>query len=295
MQLNDLLIGASIDPKRTLILRHRPTEPAFRKVLPHLAGEHLELLNAYQSYQGPILEKSIQKLIGGWIVALLAHGAGRAIYVGTYLISGAAPETRAEFWARPDNLTLRDLGCGGFTDDEGRDSIVRFDLRLTDALAEWRGKLIVGWPPPERGWYRRAANDKNIMPVLAIREESAFSVDIPDWREMDYSWAELAILPERVRTALAQWRGIYLIWDESDGKSYVGSAYGAANILGRWENYAATGHGGNTLLRQRDPRRFRFTILQRVSPDLEDRDVISLESSWKARLHTRAPFGLNEN
>jgi hypothetical protein len=37
-------------------------------------------------------------------------------------------------------------------------------------------------------------------------------------------------------------------------------------MLGRWRNYAAHGHGGNKLLRERDPKSFRFTILQRVCP-----------------------------
>ena len=98
-----------------------------------------------------------------------------------------------------------------------------------------------------------------------------------------------------MRTALEQWRGIYLIWDKSDGLAYVGSAYGQMNILGRWTGYAETGHGGNKHLRKRDPSNFWFTILQRVSPDLEDAEVIRLENTWKARLHTRTPHGLNEN
>lgn len=38
----------------------------------------------------------------------------------------------------------------------------------------------------------------------------------------------------------------------------------------------------------------RFSILQRTSPDLEASEVIALEASWKARLHTRE-FGLNLN
>ena len=84
------------------------------------------------------------------------------------------------------------------------------------------------------------------------------------------------------------------IWDSSDGLAYVGSASGDTNILGRWEGYAATGHGGNKLLRERDPSLFRFTILQRVSPDLEIAEVIRLEATWKERLHTRER-GLNEN
>src|SRR5580692_6699558 len=84
------------------------------------------------------------------------------------------------------------------------------------------------------------------------------------------------------------------IFDTSDGKGYVGSAYGDSNLLGRWLEYAASGHGGNRLLQQRDPRQFRFTILQRVSPDERDDDVIRLEGTWKQRLHTRPPYGLNE-
>jgi hypothetical protein len=80
---------------------------------------------------------------------------------------------------------------------------------------------------------------------------------------------------------------------KSDGKAYVGSAYGDGNLLGRWLTYAASGHGGNSLLK-RDPKNFQFTILQRVSPDMEADEVIKLESTWKERLHTRQPFGLTE-
>jgi predicted nucleic acid-binding protein len=50
-----------------------------------------------------------------------------------------------------------------------------------------------------------------------------------------------------------------------------------------------------TQLRQRDQRTFEFTILQRVSPDMDATDVIELEGSWKRRLHTYAPYGLNDN
>ena len=57
----------------------------------------------------------------------------------------------------------------------------------------------------------------------------------------------------------------------------------------------AHGHGGNSLLRQRDPKNFQFSILQRVSPDMDARDLIQIENSWKKRLHTRSPEGLNDN
>jgi hypothetical protein len=115
------------------------------------------------------------------------------------------------------------------------------------------------------------------------------------WSEIDLTWSQLHVLPERWKHKLSEWRAIYYIFDTSDGKGYVGSAYGANNLLGRWLQYSATGHGGNRLLRHRNAHHFRFTILERVSPDMNAEDVIQLESTWKERLHTRAPYGLNEN
>jgi hypothetical protein len=112
----------------------------------------------------------------------------------------------------------------GFADEENRETILWFELALTDSYEQWKGKLIVGWPPPERAWWRRA--QRNEIPVLAILEESAIDGAMPDWKEIDLGWDELGILPACWRLALSQWRGIYLIFDQSDGKGYVGSAYG---------------------------------------------------------------------
>ena len=80
----------------------------------------------------------------------------------------------------------------------------------------------------------------------------------------------------------------------SIAKSYVGSAYGDENILARWRGYASSGHGGNVELKGRDPSKFQFSVLERVSPDMQPDDVIRLESAWKTRLGTR-DFGLNKN
>ena len=118
---------------------------------------------------------------------------------------------------------------------------------------------------------------------------------MPGWESLSIDWQQLGFLPLSWQSALAQWRGIYLIIDQSDGRQYVGSACGSENILQRWRDYARTGHGGNRDLRARDPRNFVFSILQRVSPDLPETDVISIENTWKARLRSRAPWGLNAN
>jgi hypothetical protein len=88
--------------------------------------------------------------------------------------------------------------------------------------------------------------------------------------------------------------GIYLIFDVSDAKGYVGSAYGSDNLLSRWSEYGASGHGGNKQLWNRIPENFRFSILQLVAQDMPADAVVVLEAAWKDRLHTRE-FGLNDN
>jgi hypothetical protein len=130
--------------------------------------------------------------------------------------------------------------------------------------------------------------------VTAILEDSALVPAVPSWNKMVFDWQTLRILPEGWKRELSRSRGVYYIFDTSDCKGYVGSACGADNILGRWLDYGATGDGGNTLLRGRDPESFQFSILQRVSPDEERGKVVELEGNWKRRLHTRS-HGLNDN
>lgn len=294
MNLNDLLRIKGVDPQHVLVLRHRPNAPELNKVLPWLAAERPDLFNAYQQTQGERVERAMQAMTGtGYVASFIGREPGKALFVGLYSIGGAKPLSREEFWHVPAYVELKGLGMRGFADESSLASVLWFDLALTDFYAHWKGRLIVGWPPPERSWWRRA--HRNEMPVVAVLEDSALDAAMPEWDEIEFTWEELSILPSRWKFALSQWRGVYYIYDTSDGKGYVGSAYGESNLLGRWLSYAAGGHGGNSLLRQRDPRNFRFTILQRVSPDLDASEVIRLEGSWKRRLHTRVPHGLNDN
>ena len=289
MDLNDLLRKKEIDPLGVLVLRHRPSEPKLNEVLPGLAAEKPDVFNAYQQTQGEKLEKTMTG--AAYVASFIGHEPGKALFVGLYSIGATKPLTREEYWEVPAYIEMKKFGMEGFGDD--RSSVLWFDLVPTEFYASWKGKLIVEWPPPERSWWRRA--HRNTMPVLAILEDSALVAAMPKWDNMALDWAKLSILPVRWRSALSQWRGIYYIFDTSDGKGYVGSAYGEGNLLGRWLGYAASGHGGNTLLRKRDPQHFRFTILELVSPGMDAKDVIRLEGTWKERLHTRQPHGLNDN
>lgn len=291
MNLNDLLMRNEIDPRQVLVLRHSPSERQLRKVLPWLAAERPDTFNAYQQTQGQKLEQTMKH--AGYVASFIGHGPGKALFVGLYSVGASKPLTVDKFWKVPAFVEMKAFGMRGFTGGDGRTSILWFDLKLTEFYAPWKGKLVVGWPPPERSWWRRA--HRNDMPVLAVLEESSLDAAMPEWDDMMLTWKELLVLPAPWRSALSQWRGIYYISDASDGKAYVGSACGNENLLGRWKAYSDNGHGGNRLLRKRNPDDFQFTILQRVSPDMDAADVIHLENTWKERLHTREPYGLNDN
>jgi hypothetical protein len=291
MNFSSLLIAKGLDPKDVLVLRHRPTEPKLNEVMPWLAAEKPDVFNAYQQTQGEKLERSMTR--AKYVASFLGREPGRALFVGFYEIGASHPLTAEEYWKVPAYVEMKAFGMRGFRPEGGRKSVLWFNLALTDFYADWKGKLIVGWPPPERSWWRRA--HKNDFPVIAVLDESVLVAAMPDWQQITLTWDQLAVLPARWQAALSQWRGIYFIFDTLVGKGYVGSAYGSANLLGRWRGYARTGHGGNRLLKGRDPKNFRFSILQRVSPDMDPDEVIRLEATWKDRLHTRDPFGLNDN
>jgi hypothetical protein len=100
-------------------------------------------------------------------------------------------------------------------------------------------------------------------------------------------------------TALANVAGVYVIVDTSDGRAYVGSAYGGGGIWQRWTAYAQTRHGGNRelqkLLEQKGighAERFQFSLLEVCDLNLSKEHVIGRESHWKNVLRSRE-FGLN--
>jgi hypothetical protein len=57
------------------------------------------------------------------------------------------------------------------------------------------------------------------------------------------------------KTALEHAKGVYLISDTSNGKRYIGAAYGAAGLWSRWGDYIETGYGDSEELRRLIRRR----------------------------------------
>jgi hypothetical protein len=130
----------------------------------------------------------------------------------------------------------------------------------------------------------------------------------PGINEINHSFSVLEKIFEVGRidwkAALMDLKAVYLITDTSNGKKYVGSAYGDTGLWSRWGCYIGTGHGWNDelvrLIRRRGlkyaRRNFNFSILEAMAKGTADDAVIGRESHWKQILLTRnRDHGYNRN
>ena len=291
MNLNDLLRNNNIDPKNVLAVRHRPPEAELRRELPLLAAEKPAVFNAYQQTQNTRLERRMQAMVGsGYLASFIGHEPRRALFVGLYSIVAARPLTFEEYRNKPEVQELGRLGVA-WARESPHQLVVWFELVLTDFYSEWKGRLSVSWRG-EIAFYQEALDRR--MTIVSLAEESVLD-EVPPWDELVLTWDRLKSLPRRWGDELRRQRAIYYIRDLSDNKGYVGAAYGTENLLGRWRDYGESGHGDNRLLLERDPRNFRFSVLEILKSDAKQADVAARETSWKKRLQTRAPYGLNAN
>jgi hypothetical protein len=269
-----------------VIVRHRPKEAKLNKILPWLVSERPDLFALYQSVQEPRAAPAFSRR--AYLASFIGLTPGSAVFAGLYQIGANRPLSDQEYRLVPGQQELFALGMSDRPSGPNR----QFDLTPVAGWKDWIGRLNVAWPGKELSWFRLA--EKNAMAVTAITEENRFVRSMPAWQDLALSWAELSLLPASWKARLAEWRGIYFVFDSQARLGYVGSAYGADNLLGRWLAYGRSGHGANARLRGIPPENLRFSILQRTSPDMPAGDVIALESSWKVRLNTR-DFGLNAN
>lgn len=287
MELNDLLRENDIDPGTTLVLRHAPKEPKLRENFPWIAQERPDLFNAYQSIQYAKTEAQMAK--ASFVASFIAQKNGKALFVAIYDNKGSTLVSNETWWALPEANELIRWGMSSASDP--RPEYRRFQLDETGILSDWKGRLIVDWPPPQINWSRWAKG--NCYPVHAIAEESKLLPKVPVWRELSLTFEQMAVCPPSWRAEISRWRGIYYIFDSVLQKGYVGAAYGDENIWGRWQTHLKKG-GDAVRLKQCDPKNFIFTVLTLTSHDEVDKEVIDLEKNWKKRLHT-IDYGLNSN
>ncbi len=162
------------------------------------------------------------------------------------------------------------------------------------------GRLIVEFKNKVQTVNRTAKSVINDCFVSQILPDTFDNDLFPGYDKVSISWDELkrVIEKDNWKTALQNQKGVYLMTDISNGKKYVGSAYGEHMILGRWRAYVKSGHGGNvglkTLTFDHIKKNFTYSILDIYKSTTNDQIIIERENWWKEILQSRK-FGYNEN
>jgi hypothetical protein len=287
-RLNNLLRSSGIDPQRTVILLHTPGERKLARLLPFLAAEEPLVLEAYQSVHSRPATATMRQR--DTIISFIRTETGRLALAGVFANRGVADRPTSELRAIPHmRRVIDEFGANSVLDDPTIKTWPYFTLVRLPQLSEYVGRLQIA--PRLTQTYARLA-EKLDAEIVELAAESVFVPPAPNWREFIVTGPEVRSLPRSWQVLLKEWRGIYLITDEADGQRYVGAAYGQENLLGRWIAHVAKDKGVTVQLRLRDPLSFRFSIIERVSPDMPAEDVIRLERTWMERLDT-IQYGLN--
>ena len=193
-------------------------------------------------------------------------------------------------------------------DDYG-DTEVGYKVELAEQFKELTGRLVIDFYRYSgmRGRAFCLETFINDMTVSSIKEKPYGGIDFPGYDNVLLPFNMLELLVKNQKqdwiTALSNIKGIYVICDKSNGKKYVGSAYGDAGVWSRWSWYATTGHGYNDELVELISKKgleyarenFQISLLEVSSMRTDDSSIIERESFWKEVLLTRTKYGYNKN
>lgn len=188
---------------------------------------------------------------------------------------------------------------------------VGYKLTLMDNYIEYRRRLIIRLKRPiGRDIYNKryisVQEDLDpeiyeVLPSQAIEDFPGYNNILLTHKQLQYIYRREA--PEW-KKQLSSVKGVYCITDTTNGKIYVGSAYGDyAGLWQRWENYANPLKltGGNKAfeeIKAKNPNyiidNFTYSILEILDPRTPDVEVIRRETFWKDVLKSKE-FGMNNN
>ncbi len=276
----DLLVARGFDPKcRSKLVRHQDKRYHIATLI---RDGWMDLYQAVQS----------RNVFGDcdYIVTFIGDGGTRAKLLGVYRVLASRASTPDDI---PQDAPFADLHF---------DSAYFYELEHQEQYADLEGRVVIEWGAGALAWHQHMRN----KPVIEIFPTGRALQPFSDYLDFSLTYAQLRDLasnPAAHRdwySSLSAVAGIYLILAETTGDQYVGSAYGLDGIWGRWQQYAANGHGNNKLLREiiRDdaayPGAFRYSLLQVLPKTTSDSEVIRWETQYKNKLGSRAT-GLNAN
>ena len=197
-----------------------------------------------------------------------------------------------------DNWLL--FHVGKITKDLNVYNEIGYEYETLDKYDKYVGRLIVRFKNKSQTMIRKAESVINECEIAQILPDKFDDDLFPGYDKVKLSWPELkrVVKKETWKTALQNQKGVYLITDKSNGKNYIGSAYGENMLLGRWKSYVKTGHSGNVGLKKLEisyiKNNFEYTILDIYKSSTNDKIILERESWWKSILKSKQ-FGYNEN
>lgn len=274
------LCGFDGEKTRAKLVRHKEGKYPVQELLRN------GWLDLYQSYQGKPRFDNLDA-----IVSFYGMTGTRSCFYGVFRVIRRRPGSEGLIPANCPWVMEWRKKCPHF-----------YDLERLPGYEALENRLVIDWGKGTLAWHQQMSNKS----VLELLPEGRRLPVFDDYLEFSLSHRQLTELYQQ-QDAHHDWRarleavaGVYLILAEKTGDQYVGSAYGATGIWGRWEQYARTGHGANKLLMEllvRDsdyPERFRFSLLQILPKTFTRDEVIQREALYKEKLGTRAT-GLNLN
>lgn len=181
-----------------------------------------------------------------------------------------------------------------------------YEIKEIDQYSKYIGRLKIKLTKPSRGRAFHLKNHFDQMYVSEILNQPYSGAAFPGYENINHSFDSLIPIFKNEKpdwkSALENIKGIYVIMDKSNGKKYVGSAYGDSGIWSRWSNYIGTGHGWNDELTKIITHNgfdyaktyFQLSLLEYRSMKIDDKVIIGRENYWKEVFLSRE-HGYNKN
>ena len=275
LSFNVLLASAGLAAGDVRLLRHQEKSAPGRSPY-ELWRDRRDVFEQYQARQAT--ENRTRFGTAAHWASFVATPGGETLFAGIYRVRG-----RALLEEDAPKLHAYGVDAAGACDT--------YALSPSGHNGDLIGRLVIDWGPGFRSWIQRADNQDK--PVLEIRR--AFrEPDFPGYLSFLAPLSTIPSLPGGWAQALRAARGVYVLTCPKTKEQYVGSAFGEGGFLGRWLEYAETGHGGNVALKSREPSDYRVAIVELAGSAASADDVMGMEALWKAKLQSRE-MGLNRN
>ena len=182
-----------------------------------------------------------------------------------------------------------------------------YQVELTDELEAMVGRLKIYFERPSRAKAIKLEKYIGQFRVAEILKDVYTGEAFCGYENINHEFRQLENIflqsKRDWKAALENIKGVYVIMDVSNGRKYVGAAYGDSGIWSRWLGYISSGHGWTDELTELIDqngieyarKNFVFSLLEYRSMRTDDQVIIDREKYWKNVLLSRGRYGYNRN